>query len=177
MVGGLAVSARTEPRFTRDADLCVAVESDVEVMALIRMLRGDGYQVLALVEQEALGRAATVRLVSGGQEATGVVLDLLFASSGIEPEIVDGAELADVFEGLSVPLATVAALLAQKVLARDDETRPQDRLDIKKLLNAASDSDIVEAKRLLSLIEARGFARQRDLMADFRMLREEFGAS
>lgn len=30
VVGGLAVSARTEPRFTRDADVCVAVHSDAE---------------------------------------------------------------------------------------------------------------------------------------------------
>ena len=30
LIGGLAVSARTEPRFTRDADLAVAVESDAQ---------------------------------------------------------------------------------------------------------------------------------------------------
>ncbi len=30
LVGGLAVSARTEPRFTRDADLAVALTSDAE---------------------------------------------------------------------------------------------------------------------------------------------------
>ena len=28
LVGGLAVSARTEPRFTRDIDIVVAVEDD-----------------------------------------------------------------------------------------------------------------------------------------------------
>lgn len=30
LVGGLAVSARTEPRFTRDADLAVLVAGDAE---------------------------------------------------------------------------------------------------------------------------------------------------
>ena len=43
IVGGLAVSASTEPRFTRDADLCVAVRDDAEVEALVIALRGDGY--------------------------------------------------------------------------------------------------------------------------------------
>lgn len=38
LVGGLAVSARTEPRFTRDADLAVALASDAEAEALIREL-------------------------------------------------------------------------------------------------------------------------------------------
>ena len=28
LIGGLAVSARAEPRFTRDADLAVALDSD-----------------------------------------------------------------------------------------------------------------------------------------------------
>jgi hypothetical protein len=35
LVGGLAVSVRTEPRFTRDADVAVAPESDREAEALI----------------------------------------------------------------------------------------------------------------------------------------------
>jgi uncharacterized membrane-anchored protein len=38
LVGGLAVSARTEPRFTRDADLAVALASDAEAEALIHAL-------------------------------------------------------------------------------------------------------------------------------------------
>jgi hypothetical protein len=39
LVGGLAVSVRTEPRFTRDADRAVAVTSDAEAEALIRLGR------------------------------------------------------------------------------------------------------------------------------------------
>ncbi len=174
VVGGLAVSARTEPRFTRDADVCVAVPTDAEAEALIQRLRQEGYDVRALVEQEAVGRIATVRLVTTERYAEGVVLDLLFASSGIEPEIVEAAEVVEVFEGIRVPLATVPCLLAQKILARDDVERPQDRVDIAKLLGVASDGDLVEAERLLVLIESRGFARQRELVEDLRRLRDEF---
>src|SRR4029078_4653122 len=86
LVGGLAVSARTEPRFTRDADLATAVSSDGEAERLIRTLSRRGYAVGALVEQDAVGRLATVRLTDHAPDQ-GPVIDLLFASSGIEPEI------------------------------------------------------------------------------------------
>jgi len=50
LVGGLAVSVRTEPRFTRDADLAVALASDAEAQALIRELRAHDYRIDAIVE-------------------------------------------------------------------------------------------------------------------------------
>ena len=40
VVGGLAVSARAEPRLTRDADLAVAVDSDDDAEGLVLELRG-----------------------------------------------------------------------------------------------------------------------------------------
>jgi hypothetical protein len=61
LVGGLAVSARCEPRFTRDIDLAVAVAGDSEAEALVRTLQGAGYRVLVSVEQEAVKRLATVQ--------------------------------------------------------------------------------------------------------------------
>lgn len=173
VVGGLAVSARTEPRFTRDADICVALDTDAEAEALVQRLRGEGYAIVSLVEQEAVGRIATVRLTSAGTGSEGVVLDLLFASSGIEREVVDGAEVIDLFEGLAVPLASLPALVAQKILARDDVRRPQDRLDLVKLLEVASEADLVEAERLLGLITARGYARRRSLIADLHAIADE----
>ena len=123
------------------------------------------------VEQEATGRIATVRLMAGDDEG-GVVLDLLFASSGVEPEIVEEAEPIELFEGLTAPVATVPALLAQKILARDDVTRPQDRVDIAALLSVASERDLARTEALLGLVVARGYARQRDLLAELDRLRE-----
>ncbi len=52
LVGGLAVSARAEPRFTRDADLAVAVADDSDAETLILELRRAGYRTLAVLEQE-----------------------------------------------------------------------------------------------------------------------------
>jgi len=53
LVGGFAVSARTEPRFTRDADLAVRVTDDRDAEALVLALQDRGYRVLSAVEQEA----------------------------------------------------------------------------------------------------------------------------
>jgi hypothetical protein len=67
----------------------------------------------------------------------GGVVDLLFASSGIEPEIAAAADALDVVPGLAVPTARMGHLIALKVLARDDRTRPQDRVDLPALLQRA----------------------------------------
>lgn len=173
LVGGLAVSVRTEPRFTRDADVCVAVEGDNEAEALIGRLRAVGYRVVSIVEQEATGRIATVRLTAGDDRDDGVILDLLFASSGVEHEVVEGADDQEVFEGVRAPVASIAALIALKVLARDDANRPQDRVDLVALLRVASASDVSLAHDLLYLISQRGYDRGRDLAAGLDALRAE----
>lgn len=163
VVGGLAVSARTEPRFTRDVDLAVAVAGDPEAEALTRDLVASGYRILATVEQEATHRLATLRLAAPGATGRGVVVDLLFASSGIEGEITRQAELLELFPSLRVPVARVEHLVALKVLARDDARRPQDRQDLLALLRVASVDERDRARRLLEFIAARGFARGREL--------------
>ena len=173
IVGGLAVSARTEPRFTRDADVCVLAPDDAFADALIHSLRSDGYRVLALVEQEAAARIATVRLAAPEEADEGVILDLLFASSGVEREVVETAQGMELFDGLMAPIASVPALVALKVLARDDVERPQDRVDLGKLMEVASPADMLEARRLLDLIHERGYDRGRDLRSDLDRLEAE----
>lgn len=169
VVGGLAVSARTEPRFTRDADIAVAVASDAEAEALIRRLGSEGYSIEALVEQDAVGRLATVRLTRLREPANPVV-DLLFASSGIEREIVAEADTIELLPQLHVRVATTAHLIALKVLARDDVTRPQDVGDPRALLGGASAADIGRARVALGLIAQRGYHRGRDLDMELEAL-------
>jgi hypothetical protein len=168
LVGGLAVSARTEPRFTRDIDLAVAVPSDKEAEALVHGLRAHGYRPVAHLEQETTGRLATVRLQAAG--ATGTVIDLLFASSGIEPEIVAAAEPLDVLPGVRLPVARLSHLLALKLLSREDRSRPQDRADALTLLSAARPADLDETRQALALIGRRGYARGRDLASELARL-------
>lgn len=170
LVGGLAVSVRTEPRFTRDVDLAVAVPGDEEAEALVYRLRAAGYEVGAIVEQEATNRLATVRLAPQGEDLAGVVIDILFASSGIEHEVVASAEPLKVLEGVELPVAITAHLVALKVLSRDDVQRPQDLVDLRSLLAVCSVEELEQAKRALALIETRGFHRGRSLVRDFETL-------
>ena len=163
LVGGLAVSARTEPRFTRDVDLAVSVSHDRDAETLTNSFRLRGYRVAAIVEQESTGRLATVRLVPSGD--VGLFVDLLFASSGIESEIVAAADPIEIIEGLSIPVATIAHLIATKVLSLDDVRRPQDRMDLTALLAEASERDLLMAREALRLIGTRGFHRGKDLLS------------
>ena len=71
------------------------------------------------MEQEATGRLTTARLVPPGEGEAGVVLNVLFASSGIEPEIAEAAEVLEILPGLRVPIASVGHLLALKLLSQD----------------------------------------------------------
>lgn len=57
------------------------------------------------------------------------MVDLLFASSGIEPEVTRAAELTEVVPGPSFPIATTGHLIALKLLARDDQSRRKDMAD------------------------------------------------
>jgi hypothetical protein len=168
LVGGLAVSVRATPRFTRDLDAAVAVPDDHSAEALVRSLLGRGYRVLALVEQHATGRLATVRLLPPGEDAQGIVVDLLLASSGIEGELVAAAEPVEVWPSLTIPVAKAGHLLALKVLARDDVDRPQDAADIRALIEVLGADDANLAMEAAKLIEARGFHRGRDLLSGVR---------
>lgn len=47
LIGGLAVSVRAEPRFTRDVDFAVAVTDDKDAEKLVSQLQPVGYRVLA----------------------------------------------------------------------------------------------------------------------------------
>jgi len=166
LVGGLAVSAHVEPRFTRDIDIAVHVANDQEAEQLGASLRQAGYTILAVVEQKATGRLATVRLVPPGQDAAGVVVDLLFASSGIEAELVREAATISIFAGSSVPVAQPPDLLALKLLSRDPVNRPQDELDLRALLTVVSQNDIAAVCKSLRLITERGYGRGRELLKE-----------
>jgi hypothetical protein len=50
LVGGLAVSVRSEPRFTRDVDVAVAVFDDQAAEHTVHVLTSAGYRLAATVE-------------------------------------------------------------------------------------------------------------------------------
>lgn len=159
LVGGLALAAHVEARTTRDLDVAVSVTGDREAELLVMELRSRSYHEHTLIEQEKTGRLATVRFAAPGEGPEGLVVDLLFASSGIEPEIVAEAESLEVLPGLFLPVARVDHLLAMKLLA----ARPRDLEDARLLVGLASDEDIARARRAIRLITERGYERSQDL--------------
>lgn len=160
----MAVSFRTVERFTKDVDIAVAVENDAEAERAVQSITGSGYFVDTVLEQSAVDRLSTVRMVPFGDKE--MFVDLLFASSGIEPEVVSSATNAEIAPGLIVPVATVPSLIALKVLSANWQRRPQDVLDLQQLISSATDSEIEESRRLLLLIEERGYNRNKDLQAE-----------
>lgn len=164
IIGGLAVSARVEPRMTRDVDVAVAVGDDSEAEGVVFALQNRGYAVHAVVERTGTARLATARLIPPGAKAAGVVVDLLFASSGIEPELVSAADRIEVVRQAFAPVASVGHLIALKLLSCSD-ARPQDASDLVRLSDAATTGELDQARAAVGLIEKRGFARGRDLQA------------
>jgi hypothetical protein len=72
--------------------------------------------------------------------------------------------------GLAVSVRTL------KLLARDDRTRPQDRVDLAALLRQADGAALDEVRSALQLITQRGFHRGRNLAAALDTARQELGA-
>jgi predicted nucleotidyltransferase len=162
LVGGFALAARVEPRFTRDVDIAVAVSSDASAEALVFELSRHGYEVGAIVEQEAVGRLSTARLRSPVGGDMTLFVDLLFASSGIEEELVRDADVLEVLPGLRLPVARIGHLIALKLLALD-ENRPQDAFDLANLRTVADEQELKLTEEAIGLIHERGFDRGRDL--------------
>ena len=172
LVGGLALSVYVEPRFTADIDIAVAVDSDEEAEQLLHALQARGFIIDTVIEQDATGRLATVRTYRSEDSPEGILVDLLFASSGIEPEIAERARTIEIIEDLAIPVARPGDLFALKLLSADADKRPQDAIDLNQLATDSDDLDPNEIRTLLRLIERRGYSRGRDLL---RLLEEHLG--
>jgi hypothetical protein len=163
LIGGLAVSTRTVPRFTRDLDFAVAVANDAQAEDVVHRLRARGYEPVEVLEQDYVERLSGVRLA---RKSSDVIVDLLFASSGIETEVVASADRLEVLPRLTIPVATTAHLIALKVLAG----RNQDLTDLGYLIAEASPSELDNAREATKLIQTRGFNRGQDVTADLERL-------
>jgi hypothetical protein len=152
----------------------MAASDDRDAEEIVFRLQGLGYRVVTTLEQDVTHRLATVRLQSSEVEDTGALLDLLFASSGIEPEVAAQAELLELLPGINAPVARLGHLIALKILARNDQLRPQDAMDLRSLFRESNEADLALARESLALIHARGFERGRDLQAAMQQALREF---
>jgi len=94
----------------------------------------------------------------------GVKVDLLFASAGIDHDVVARASMVDMGDAGRVPVANAEELLAMKVLSMT-EARLQDRIDAQRLLEFVPDLDLNLVRGHLANITARGYHREQDLHA------------
>ena len=168
VVGGIAVSVRAEPRFTRDLDLAVAVASDEEAANYVYRIRQHGYEIVSALEQTTHQRLSTIRL---RREGRGPIVDLLFAACGIEAEIALAAEPIEIAAGLVAEVAQVGHLIAMKLVSRDPKRRPRDQQDLVDLASIADDREWQRAALAIELIQQRGFSRGRDLHAGLAEIR------
>jgi hypothetical protein len=164
LVGGMAVSARTKPRFTDDVDFAIVVPHDSQAEKIAHALLTRGYRVAIQLEDEAADRMATLRLVPPGfdDSRTAPIVDLLFATTGIEKEVVEAATPLQAAPGVTVPTARVEHLLAMKILSVK-ERRFQDEADIQALIEEATPEQVAAVRKLVQLIIDRGYHRNRDL--------------
>ncbi len=173
VVGGMAVAARALARFTADIDLAVAVTDDREAEATARLFLADGYAVATELDNTRTHRLATLRLRPPARAHPGIppdrlpLLDLLFATSGIEPECVAQATELRFAPGLTLPTARIPHLIAMKCLSESDD-RLQDRIDLQYLTASATAADLAQVPALLNLITERGYAGDKDLPAVLR---------
>lgn len=64
--------------------------------------------------------------------------------------------------------------MAMKLISVDDRRRPHDRDDLSKLASIATTAEWDRAANSVALVEARGFARGRDLRTALDEWRAEF---
>ncbi|WP_152361670.1 nucleotidyl transferase AbiEii/AbiGii toxin family protein [Microlunatus speluncae] len=161
LVGGLAVCARAEPRPTADIDIAVVAPDDATAKERIAHMLAVGYRWRESIVHDETGRLATVRLQTSpvGED---VAVDLFFASSGVEPEIVGAAEPVEVLPGLTIPVARIGHLIAVKLCWRRSDKRDR---DLRTLIERADAAELEDSRRLIAVITRRGYHRGRDLGA------------
>jgi predicted nucleotidyltransferase len=165
----LAVSLRTAPRTTKDVDVAVAVADDAEAEEKARDLFSFGYRTHSQLEHRETGRLSTIRLIPPPPAPPEVLVDLLLAFCGIEPEIVEAAQPIEVLPGLSVPVASIGHLIAMKLLsARPGRLKDFD--DASALIGVADEQDLAVVRASIDLIDRRGFAGEKDLQKEFALL-------
>lgn len=118
LIGGAAVNAFEDPRFTKDIDL--TVEADAEAVArFIALLERNGFEVVRSQENGASSGPDFVQVMRPG---TTDLIDIITAKTEFQELIINRAIRAP---GQSLPVATPEDLIVLKLIAN----RPIDHAD------------------------------------------------
>jgi hypothetical protein len=165
-VGALALGARGRTRQTIDADVAVSLSNNELAQNLIDQLVLKGYGINNIYKDK--DTIVLARLFSATEGSQLVELDFLFELCGIENEVVETAEVIEIWPNLFAPIASTPALLAMKARCQELPERIQDKADlVNQLIPFSTEKDIADARELIKLIEERGFNEGRNLLVDF----------
>lgn len=168
-VGALAIGARGRTRQTIDIDIAISIVASDEISSpdiLINQLILKGYGVNNIYKNE--NRIILARLFSSNDEFSLVEIDMLFELCGIEDEVVSSAEIIEIWSSVFAPIASMPVLLAMKARCQELPERIQDKADLlNQLIPFATEDEIKEARKLIKLMEDRGFNEGRELLVKF----------
>jgi len=170
LVGGLGTSVYVEPRTTKDIDVAISVSGEEQANSLKDFLLTRGYSNPQLLMHVSPTRRMGWRVFIPSSHEACVPLDILVLACGIEREIVAHARTIEILPGLSLPVASLAHLIAMKVLSQNSSDRLQDRVDLFALLKSATASDRIIIESALVEMSKLEIANGRDLVAELREL-------
>lgn len=141
LIGGLAVVLRGYDRSTRDVD-AVVLDADDLLPDVLAALREQG---ITLRRQDGLEFARQHRVILLRSEDDTEV-DLSMGALPFELELVLRSTLESAGPKIAVPVATAEDLVIMKLIA----SRPQDREDVRRLLELYPDLDRRRIRRIVS---------------------------
>lgn len=131
LIGGMAVAALANERFTRDVDLTVVLTTE-QAKKLEKIFRNDAaYEIRHIQFVSSPDIPDLFRVI--WKE---VAVDLIVANTPFQREVVERGRVCN-FGDFSVPVATPEDLIIFKLLA----DRPVDRQDVEMILHAFKDLD------------------------------------
>jgi hypothetical protein len=156
IVGGIAVSLLSRPRFTQDIDaLVILAETEWE-----RAITSATEHGIIPRIRNALEFAQRARVLLLKHSASAIDIDVIFGGLPFEHRAVAQARVHDV-EGVPVNLPRVEDLLIMKAVAH----RPQDMLDVDALLAAHPAADLAPVRQWIR--EFATAAAMSELLVDF----------
>lgn len=208
LAGSLAVSARLEPAYMTHAGVVLHVSDEELAHRTLDRLQETGLHLLSVTEQMSVknwdhehGRPADPANIEIEPHPNGVVagarlvddtgdrdleLDLVFAASGIEPEIIAAADRLEILPGQPFAVARTGHLIALTLLSYSETGRPplaanfasmdeysseqayegiREHADLNALTGAAREEDWRLAWEAVDLMATRSATRSRDLRA------------
>jgi predicted nucleotidyltransferase len=130
LIGGVAVSARSRPRATKDIDFLVHAEEYALSKTIPKMISKKGYEYKIFKGGLLDPINGVIRILD---EDGGEFVDLIPLFWNWQKEAIENAEEIEIFDGIIIPIAKTEDLIVLKLKAGGS----QDMLDAQELLKAS----------------------------------------